>query len=88
VLRAVEGVARRSERPFALGRRAARMRRIDELGIAAEVLENSFDDRRRLDAGDDAQPAAAAPAEKVNGKWLYKKRNICAGTEHPDWWVE
>jgi hypothetical protein len=26
--------------------------------------------------------------EKVNGKWLYKKRNIYAGTEHPDWWVE
>ncbi len=26
--------------------------------------------------------------EKVNGKWLYKKRNIYAGTEHPAWWKE
>jgi hypothetical protein len=26
--------------------------------------------------------------EKVDGKWLYKRRNIYAGTEHPDWWEE
>ncbi len=26
--------------------------------------------------------------EKVDGKWLYKKRNIFAGTKHPDWWKE
>jgi SnoaL-like domain len=26
--------------------------------------------------------------EKVNGKWLYKKRNIFAGTKPPDWWKE
>jgi hypothetical protein len=27
--------------------------------------------------------------EKVNGTWLYKKRNIFAGTQqYPDWWVE
>ena len=24
--------------------------------------------------------------EKVGGIWLYKKRNIFAGTEHPAWW--
>lgn len=26
--------------------------------------------------------------EKVDGKWLYKKRNIFAGTKDPDWWKE
>lgn len=26
--------------------------------------------------------------EKVDGEWLYKKRNIFAGTEHPEWWDE
>lgn len=26
--------------------------------------------------------------EKVDGKWLYSKRNIFAGTRHPDWWKE
>jgi hypothetical protein len=34
------------------GRRAARVRRIDRLGVAAEVLENPSDDRGRLDAGE------------------------------------
>jgi hypothetical protein len=38
------------------------VRRIDGLGVAAEVLESPFDGRRRLDAGDDAQPAAVVPA--------------------------
>jgi hypothetical protein len=38
------------------------MRRIDGPGITAEVLENPFNDRWRLDAGDDAQPAAALAA--------------------------
>lgn len=26
--------------------------------------------------------------EKVDGVWLYKKRNIYAGVEHPEWWTE
>ena len=26
--------------------------------------------------------------QKVGGVWLYKKRNIFAGTEHPEWWQE
>jgi hypothetical protein len=26
--------------------------------------------------------------EKVDGKWLYTKRNIFAGTKPPDWWKE
>ncbi|HWJ70535.1 MAG TPA: nuclear transport factor 2 family protein [Sphingobium sp.] len=26
--------------------------------------------------------------EKVGGKWLYKKRNIFAGTKPPAWWTE
>jgi hypothetical protein len=46
------------------------MRRIDRPGIAAEVFEDPVNDRRRLDAGDDAQPAAALAAgldvDKVN----------------------
>jgi hypothetical protein len=45
------------------------MCRIDGPGITAKVLENPIDDRRRLDAGDDAQPTAALPAGlDVNGK--------------------
>ena len=38
------------------------MRRIDRHGLPAKVLENPLDDRRRFDAGDDAQPAAALAA--------------------------
>lgn len=38
------------------------MRRIDGPGIMAEVPENPFDDRRRPDAGDDTQAAAALAA--------------------------
>ena len=38
------------------------MCRIDAPGIAAKVLENPFNDRRRLDAYDDTQAAAALPA--------------------------
>lgn len=39
------------------------MRRIDGLCVPAEVLKNPLDHRRILDAGDDPQPPAAAPAE-------------------------
>jgi hypothetical protein len=46
------------------------MRRIDRHGLPAKVLENPLNDRRRFDAGNDAQPAAALPAgldvDKVN----------------------
>ena len=38
------------------------MCRIDAPGIAAKVLENPFNDRRRLDAGNDTQATAALPA--------------------------
>jgi hypothetical protein len=31
---------------------------IDGPGVTAKVLENAFNDRRRFDAGDDAQPAS------------------------------
>lgn len=47
----------------------------------------------RLDKAD-GQPQIVVQAreyatwEKINGKWLYKKRNIFAGTRHPDWWKE
>ncbi len=46
------------------------MRSIDRHGLPAKVLENPLDHRRFLDAGADAQPAAASPADldvyKVN----------------------
>ena len=38
------------------------MRRIDGLGITAEVLENPFNDCWCLNAGDDTQVPAALPA--------------------------
>lgn len=47
----------------------------------------------RLDKADGVpqivvQAREYATWEKVDGKWLYKKRNIFAGTKHPDWWKE
>jgi len=54
---------RESERLIAFRRRPTRVRRIDRLASAAEVLENPFDDCWLLDTGDHAQPAAAAPAD-------------------------
>jgi SnoaL-like domain len=47
----------------------------------------------RLDKADGVpqvvvQAREYATWEKVNGKWLYKKRNIFAGTKPPDWWKE
>jgi hypothetical protein len=46
------------------------MRRIDRHDLPAKVLENPLDHRRLLDAGNDAQPAAALSAgldvDKVN----------------------
>jgi hypothetical protein len=56
-------------RPVVVRTRAARMRRIGRLGVAAEVLENPVDQRRRLDARDHPQPPAAAAADlNVDGK--------------------
>jgi hypothetical protein len=62
VARVVTSMTERSGAAIALRRRTARMRRIDGPGITAEVLENPFNDRRCLDAGDDTQPAAALSA--------------------------
>ncbi|MEY2854425.1 MAG: hypothetical protein RL030_1557 [Pseudomonadota bacterium] len=47
----------------------------------------------RLDKADGVpqvvvQAREYATWEKVNGQWLYKKRNIFAGTKAPDWWKE
>ena len=39
------------------------MRSIDRHSLPAKVLENPLDHRRFLDAGDDAQPAAASPVD-------------------------
>jgi hypothetical protein len=64
VARALERAESGSDRQIGVGRRAARMGRIDGLGVAAEVLENPIDHRRRLDAGDHAQPPAAGAAGK------------------------
>src|SRR5690554_5482933 len=54
--------AERSERQLALGRRTARIRRIDELCVPAKVRENPLDRCGRLDAGNHTKAAAAAPA--------------------------
>ena len=46
------------------------MRSIGRHGLPAKVLENPLDHRRFLDAGDDAQPAAASPAAlDVDGEY-------------------
>jgi len=55
-------MTKRSDEAVAHRRRPARMCRIDGPGITAKVLENPFNDGRRLDAGDDTQAAAAFPA--------------------------
>jgi len=62
VARLVMNRTKRSDQAIALRRRSARMRWIDGLRSMAEMFQNPFNDRRRLDAGDDAQPAAALPA--------------------------
>src|SRR5690554_8210306 len=54
--------AERSERQLALGRRTARIRRIDRLCVPAEVRENPLDRCGRLDAGNHTKAAAAVPA--------------------------
>jgi hypothetical protein len=56
----MERVPGQTEQPSTA--RTARMSGIDGPGVAARVLGNAFNDRRRLDAGNDAQPAAALPA--------------------------
>ena len=60
--REVWASARESDQPIRPGRCPARMRRIDRHGLPAKVLENPLNDRRRFDAGNDTQPAAALPA--------------------------
>jgi len=58
-----------SDQPRAPRGRAARVRRIDGAGRTAEVPEDAGNDRRLLDAGDDALPAAAVVAGvKVDGE--------------------
>src|SRR5690606_26299985 len=64
------GSEERSERQIALRRRTARMRRIDGLGVPAEVRENPLDRCGRLDAGNHTKAAAAAPARRdVDGEY-------------------
>ena len=53
VARVVTSMTKRSDQAIALRRRAARMRRVDAPGITAKVPEKPFNNRRRLDAGDD-----------------------------------
>lgn len=52
----------RSDRQLALRRPATGMGGIERGDVGAEMHNNPLDDRRILDAGDDAQPPAAAPA--------------------------
>ena len=55
----VKNRTKRSDQAIALRRRSARMRRIDRLRSVAEMVQNPLDDCGFLDAGDDAQAAAA-----------------------------
>ena len=56
------------------------MRRIDRHGLPAKVLENPLNDRRLLDAGNDAQPTAALPAGlDVDGEYALE----ALGPGHP-----
>ena len=51
-----------SERSQAWRGCSARVRGIDALRVATEVLEDALDDGGVLDAGEDAQPPTATPA--------------------------
>ena len=81
---------KRSDSAIALWRCAARRRRIDALGITAEMLENPFDDCQCPDAGDDTQVPAALPAGfDVDGKYaleaLYPIDSLVAANDRkPD----
>jgi len=56
------------------------MRRIDGLGVPAEVRENPLDRCGLLDAGDDPQPAAAVPAGlDVDGEYPLEALRPCQG---------
>ena len=55
-------MTKRSEQKIRLGRRTARMGRIGRLTVAAEGLENPFDDRWILDAGNDLELPATTTA--------------------------
>jgi hypothetical protein len=60
---------RRSAQPIALGRRAARVARIDGRSVAAEVLKNPLDRGWFLDARDHPQlPTTASASLDVDGK--------------------
>src|SRR5690606_20548878 len=74
------GSEERSERQIALRQRTARMHQIDGLGVPAEVRENPLDRCGLLDAGDDPQPAAAAPAGlDVDGEYPLEALRPCQG---------
>ena len=70
VARVMTNRTKRSDQAIALRRRSARMRRIDGLRRMAEMLQNPLDDGGFLDAGDDAQAAAALLAGlDINGEY-------------------
>lgn len=55
-------------------------------GRTAEVPEDPFNERRLLDAGDDAQPAAALPAGlDVDGEHAVVSRQMGGSEEQPRW---
>ena len=65
----VKNRTKRSDQAIALRRRSARMRRIDRLHSVAEMVQNPLNHCGFLDAGNDAQAAAALLAGlDVNGE--------------------
>ena len=69
----VAGMASGSEQPIVLGRRPARMCRIDGLRRMAEMIQNPLDHCGFLDAGDHPQlPAALSAGLNVYGEYPLK----------------
>src|SRR5690606_3797351 len=74
------GSAERSERQVTLGRRTARIRRIDGLCVPAEVRENPLDRCGRLDAGNHTKAVAAAPARlDLDGEYSLEALRLRSG---------
>jgi hypothetical protein len=70
--------------PSAERRRPARVRRIERLVFGAEVIQNALDDIGLLNAGDDREPAAAAPSsshDAAGSRSWWETAVVCLPTQ-------
>ena len=75
-------MAKRSDQEIALGRRPARMGRIDGFRSVAEVRQYPFDDGRIFDARDHIELPAAAPAGlDVDGEFDHRTNELTSVRE-------